>query len=72
MKTGLVLMFAAISYSFRACFVVNEDGSKVFLDSKKKIQREAIAKQLLKPSTSHSKITTGVKKVGNCLSFLSN
>ena len=43
--------------------VVNEDGSKVFLDAKKKIQREAIAKQLLKPSTSHSKVTTGIKKV---------
>ena len=42
---------------------MNEDGSKVYLDNKRKLQREAIAKQLLKPSTSHSKVTTGIKKV---------
>ena len=59
----LLWMWCIDHKHFRAFMVVNEDGSKVFLDAKKKIQREAIAKQLLKPSTSHSKVTTGIKKV---------
>ncbi|KAL3868878.1 hypothetical protein ACJMK2_041634 [Sinanodonta woodiana] len=44
-----------------ACFVINEDGCKVLL-TRDRTQREAIAKQLLTPSTSERSIL-GTKKV---------
>ena len=36
---------------YRACYVINEDGRRVRLSGTDKTQREAIAKQLLTPTS---------------------